>query len=152
MDQLVEGVLAVGPRLTPHNRSGVVLNTDAIFGDVLPVGLHVALTTIENTRSPAVRVGADLKHSFVMTRNHLKKLSEDWWASDLLEVSGEAVHVLVVGQEGVSLRLEEVDVPDAQKGQQDGRVALQRSAVEVIVLQGRAQVSRFHTHNPTINP
>lgn len=83
-----------------------------------------------------------------MTRNYLKKLSEDSWASDLLEVSGEAVHVLVVGQEGVSLRLEEVDVPDAQEGQQHGRVVLQRSAAEVIVLQSRAEVSGFHTHNP----
>lgn len=59
MDELVEGVLAVGPRLTPHDRSGVVLDTDAIFGDVLPVGLHVALTTTEKTRLLAVRVVAD---------------------------------------------------------------------------------------------
>lgn len=36
--------------------------------------------------------------------------------SDLLEVGSEAVHVLVIGQHGVSLSLEEVDVPDAQNG------------------------------------
>lgn len=62
-------------------------------------------------------------------------------ASDLLEVGSEAVHVLVVGQHGVSLGLEEVDVPDAQNSQQDGHVALQRSAAEVFVLQRREEVS-----------
>lgn len=50
VDELVEGVLAVGPGLPPHDRAGVVLDTDAIFGDALPVGLHVALTTTERTR------------------------------------------------------------------------------------------------------
>lgn len=59
--------------------------------------------------------------------------------SDLLEVGGEAVHVLVVGQQGLGLRLEEVDVPDAQEGQQDGRVGLQRGAAEVLVLRRRAE-------------
>lgn len=32
----------------------------------------------------------------------------------LLEVGGEAMHVLVVGQHDVSLGMEEVDIPDAQ--------------------------------------
>lgn len=67
--------------------------------------------------------------------------------SDLLEVGGEAVHVLVVGQHHVSLGLEEVDVQDAQDGQQDGQVALQGSAAEVVVLgrrRGQRQnISRF---------
>lgn len=45
MDELVEGVLPVGPRLAPHDWSGVVVYSGAIFGDVLPVGLHVALAT-----------------------------------------------------------------------------------------------------------
>lgn len=45
VDELVEGVLSVGPRLAPHDWSGVVVDTGAIFGDVLPVGLHVALRT-----------------------------------------------------------------------------------------------------------
>lgn len=49
------------------------------------------------------------------------------------------MHVLVVGQEGVSLRLEEVDVPDAQEGQQHGHVGLQRSAAEVLVLEPEDQ-------------
>lgn len=43
VDELVEGVLPVGPRLAPHNRSGVVIDAGAVFGDVFPVGLHVAL-------------------------------------------------------------------------------------------------------------
>lgn len=54
VDELVEGVLAVGPWLAPHDRARVVLDTDAIFADVLPVGLHVALTTAEKTRLLAV--------------------------------------------------------------------------------------------------
>lgn len=45
MDELVEGVLPVGPRLPPHDGSGVIVHTGAVFGDVLPVGLHVALRT-----------------------------------------------------------------------------------------------------------
>lgn len=47
MDELVEGVLSVGPGLAPHDWSGVILDAGAIFGDVLPVRLHVALTTTE---------------------------------------------------------------------------------------------------------
>lgn len=43
VDELVEGVLPIGPRLTPHDWSSVVLDTDAIFTDVLPIGLHVSL-------------------------------------------------------------------------------------------------------------
>lgn len=68
---------------------------------------------------------------------HLDSASD----SDLLEVGGEAVHVLVVGQHGVSLGLEEVDVPDAQNGQQDRHVALQGSAAEVFVLQRKCTVT-----------
>ena len=44
------------------------------------------------------------------------------------------MHVLVVGQHGVGLGLEEVDVPDAQHGQQHWDVLLQGGAAEVIVL------------------
>lgn len=49
------------------------------------------------------------------------------------------MHVLVVGQHGVSLGLEEVDVPDAQEGQQDGHVLVQRGAAEVVVLERREE-------------
>lgn len=69
-----------------------------------------------------------------------------------MEVGGEAVHVLVVGQHGVSLRLEEVDVPDAQNGQQDGDVLIQRGAAEMVVLQRREEVkSRRSTSQPLYN-
>ncbi len=57
--------------------------------------------------------------------------------ADLLEVGSEAVHVLVVGQHGVGLSVEEVDVPDAQQSQQDGSVLIQRSGAEMVVLQQR---------------
>lgn len=66
--------------------------------------------------------------------------------SDLLEVGSKAVHVLVVGQHSVSLRLEEVDVPDAQNSQEDGHVALQRSAAEVFVLH-RVRECERSVHN-----
>ena len=46
------------------------------------------------------------------------------------------MHVLVVGQHGVGLSVEEVDVPDAQQGQQHRSVLIQRSGAEVVVLQG----------------
>lgn len=52
-----------------------------------------------------------------------------------MEVGGEAVHVLVVGQHGVGFGVEEVDVPDAQQCQQDGSVLIQWSGAEVVVLQ-----------------
>lgn len=45
MDELVEGVLSVGPGLAPDDWSGVVVDTGAIFSDVLSVGLHVTLWT-----------------------------------------------------------------------------------------------------------
>lgn len=61
--------------------------------------------------------------------------------SDLLEVGSKAVHVLVVGQHGVSLGLEEVDVPDAQNGKKDGHIVLQRGGAEVLVLWRREEVS-----------
>lgn len=54
---------------------------------------------------------------------------------DLLEVCGEPVHVLVIGQQGVILSVEEIDVPYAQQSQQDGRVLVQGSSAEVVVLQ-----------------
>lgn len=62
------------------------------------------------------------------------------------------MHVLVVGQQGVCLRLEEVDVPDAQKGQQHGHVCLQRSAAEVLVLQRPAHDSTETPRTTQITP
>lgn len=47
VDQLIEGMLSVGPGLAPHDWSSVVVDTSAIFGDVLPVRLHVALMTTQ---------------------------------------------------------------------------------------------------------
>ena len=93
VDQLVEGVLAVGPRLTPVDRAGLVVDPGAVEGDVLAVGLH----------------------------------------RQLLEVGGEAVQVLVVGQDGDGLGTEEVAVPDGQQAEQDRQVGGQRRLAEVLV-------------------
>src|SRR6516162_9910609 len=46
MDQLVEGMLAVGSRLTPVDRSGVVVDENAVAGHMLPVALHGELLEI----------------------------------------------------------------------------------------------------------
>ena len=42
--------------------------------------------------------------------------------TNLLKVSGEAVHVLIVGQESLRLKAEKVVVPDAKHGENDGRL------------------------------
>ncbi len=77
VDELIEGVLAVGARLAPDDGSGGVVDVDAVAGHVLAVGLHVAL----------------------------------------LEVGGEAGHVLVVRQDSLCLRGVTVDVHDTNQGQ-----------------------------------
>src|SRR5262245_19682481 len=46
MDQLVEGVLPIGARLTPVDRAGLVVNRVAIEGDVFAVALHGQLLQI----------------------------------------------------------------------------------------------------------
>lgn len=73
VDELVEGVLPVGPRLAPHDWSSVVVDTDAIFGDVLPVGLHVALKTKQTSHqhqhssrnpTPTIMPQSDVMYGF----------------------------------------------------------------------------------------
>lgn len=46
MDQLVERMLAVGARLTPDDRAGLVIHRIAVAIDVLAVGFHVALLEV----------------------------------------------------------------------------------------------------------
>lgn len=43
MDELVEGMLPVGSWFAPDNRPSVVVYTRPVIGDVLSIGLHVAL-------------------------------------------------------------------------------------------------------------
>lgn len=47
------------------------------------------------------------------------------------------MHVLVIGQQGMILSMEEVDVPYTQQSQQDGGVLVQGSSAEVVVLKQR---------------
>ena len=51
----------------------------------------------------------------------------------LLEVGREAVEVLIVGKDRFGFRAEEVGVPDADQGQADGQVILQRSGAKMLV-------------------
>ena len=62
--------------------------------------------------------------------------------SNLLEVSGEPVQVLVVREEGVGLGAAEVVVPDAEQGEYDRGVPLQwrRGEVVVHVMSSRQQL------------
>ncbi len=93
VDQLVEGVLAVGSRLAPEDRPGVVVDMGALERDVLAVGLH----------------------------------------RQLLQVGGEAVQVLVVGEDAAGLGAEEAAVPDREQAHQHRQVAGRRRLAEVLV-------------------
>lgn len=100
VDQLIEGVLAVGTRLTPDDGAGLVVNRLAVAIHVLAVGLHVAL----------------------------------------LEVGREAVHVLIVRQDGFGLGTVEVVVPQTDQRQQHRHVLLIGGSGEVHVhLEGALQ-------------
>ena len=52
---------------------------------------------------------------------------------DLLEVGGEAVHGLVIREDGVGLGAEEVVVPDAEEGHDDRHVLVERRLAEMFV-------------------
>lgn len=116
--ELVEGVLAVGSRLAPHDGPGVIVDPASFFSDVLAIGLHVPLRT--STHPP-------LLVPLVCVRTDARAY--------LLEIGGKAVHVLVVGQHGVRLGRKEVDVPNAQQRQHHRQVPLQGRVHKVIVLQ-----------------
>ncbi len=74
MNQLVEGVLAVGAGLSPNDRTSTPSDWFAVTIHSLAVAFHVAL----------------------------------------LEVRGEAVEILIVRQDGVSLGVVEVVVQDSE--------------------------------------
>lgn len=46
MDQLVKSVLAVGTALTPDDRASLVIDSRAVLGNALTVGLHVTLLEV----------------------------------------------------------------------------------------------------------
>lgn len=46
VDQLVESVLAVGTALTPDDWASLVVDSRAVLGDALTVGLHVTLLEV----------------------------------------------------------------------------------------------------------
>ncbi len=93
MDELVEGVLAVGAGLAPVDRSRVEGDMGAIEADRLAVALH----------------------------------------GELLEVGGEALEVLLVGQYRDALCAEEVVVPDGKETHEHGQVLLKRRGTEMLV-------------------
>ena len=46
MNELIEGVLAVGARLSPNNGAGGVLNSPPVSGHILAIGFHVTLLEV----------------------------------------------------------------------------------------------------------
>jgi len=52
---------------------------------------------------------------------------------ELLEVGGEALEVLFVGQDGDGLRAEEVVIPNGEQAVEDGEVFLERSGAKMLV-------------------
>ncbi len=93
VDELVEGMLAVGTRFAPEDRTRLVVHALGIAVNGLAVGFHVGL----------------------------------------LEVGGEAVEVLVVREHGVARSAEEVVVPNADEGEDDGQVLVSRSGLEMLI-------------------
>ena len=57
MDQLIEGMLAVGPRLAPVDRPGVVIHGDAVQRHMLAVALHGELLEIGGKALQILLVG-----------------------------------------------------------------------------------------------
>src|SRR5580658_2745248 len=57
MDQLVERMLAVGSRLAPTNRAGLVVHVSAVERDVLAVALHCQLLQIRREALQVLLVG-----------------------------------------------------------------------------------------------
>src|SRR4030095_304462 len=46
MNQLVEGMLTIGARLTPVDRASIVADSFAVYGDVFAIALHRQLLQI----------------------------------------------------------------------------------------------------------
>ncbi len=52
---------------------------------------------------------------------------------ELLEIGREALEVLLVGQNGYSLRAEEIGVPDTEKSHEYGKIALEGGGAEMLI-------------------
>ena len=48
MNELIEGMLSIGPWLSPDDRSSVVWDMGYTFADILPVRFHVTLWITSN--------------------------------------------------------------------------------------------------------
>jgi AsmA protein len=93
VNQLIEGVLAVGARLAPVDGARLIIDMRAVDGNGFSVALH----------------------------------------RQLLQISGKPLEVLVVGQHGNRLRVEEIVVPDDHQAHQHRQVLLERRGAEVLV-------------------
>lgn len=113
----LECVLAVGASLSPDDRTSLVRNSPAVLRHKLAVALHVTLyESQEPWSAPQARppgLGCLCTH--------------------LLEVVGKLVEVLVVGEQRVGLGTVKVVIPDADKGEDDWQILVERGVLEVLV-------------------
>lgn len=104
-----------------------------MISNVLSIGLHV---TLDNKHSQYTMTFYIIKMIYQLYKLILNNVLDHFCivGTDLLEVGSETVHILVIGQHGLGLSVEKVDVPNAQQSQQDGSVLIQGSSTEVLVL------------------
>ena len=93
MEQLIEGMLAVGARFAPEDLPGLVVDARPVEPHRLAVRLH----------------------------------------RQLLQVGGEPRQPLAVGEHGVRLGAEEVDIPEVQQSLDDGQALIKGCLEEVLV-------------------
>src|SRR5437867_9649437 len=93
MDQLIERMLPVCPRLTPVDRTGLACDLVSVDRDMFAVALH----------------------------------------RQLLQIRREPLQVLLVRQDGDSLRAEEVVVPGGQQTHQHRQIPLERRRMKMLI-------------------
>ena len=59
MDELVIGMLAIGPRLAPNNRPGLISDRLSVEVHTLPIALHIELLTIGAQTPQVLVIGQD---------------------------------------------------------------------------------------------
>ena len=119
VDELVEGMLPVGSRLTPHNRTrgmvhlvGLKVAQTAFYyctgnllsspGDIFAIALHISLLEVGCKPEPIVC-------------NHLcKKSGYIWMLMMLAAAIIRPVQILIVGQQGMRLSTKEVAIPGSE--------------------------------------
>src|SRR5258708_26482109 len=59
VNELVEGMLTIGTRLSPDNGAGLVVHFPALQIDMLPIALHIQLLQVGTEASQVMIIGQD---------------------------------------------------------------------------------------------